>query len=142
MKEKLSDDRELSRTTISWECFLEFSLLSSKTLSKLIEMPDCMQLVRRFVEDFLGMGGEDYYRDELTSKLYRMIDADRATLSMVEELVWSWLSQNSFVRLGAVQRELLWTYQERSKTFYLLVVSTIFATYSTTPIDLAFELMI
>jgi hypothetical protein len=39
-----------------------------------------------------------------------MIDADSSTLSMVEELIWSWLSENGFVRLGALQRELLWTY--------------------------------
>jgi hypothetical protein len=69
-----------------------------------------MLLVRNFVEDFLEISEDDYFRDELTSKLYRMIDADSSTLSMVEELVWSWLTENGFVRLGALQRELLWTY--------------------------------
>ena len=76
-----------------------------------MDMPDCMQLCRTFVEEYLEISEDDYYRDGLTSKLYRMIDADSATMSMTEELIWSWLTQNGFVRMGAVQRELLWTYQ-------------------------------
>lgn len=74
-------------------------------------MPDCMQLVRNFIESYLEISDDDYYRDGLTAKLYRMIEADSATLSTIEELIWTWLTQNGFVRLGAVQRELLWTYQ-------------------------------
>lgn len=136
--EKLSDDRKLSKSPLRWANFIELFLLCSSKLKKLIDKPDCMQLVRAFVESFLDMSEDDYYRDELTEKLYRMMEGDSTALSMMEEVIWSWLAQNGFVRLGAIQKERLWSYPERSKMFYLLITSAIFGTFSTTPLDLAY----
>jgi hypothetical protein len=87
------------------------------------------------------MKGEEYYRDELTSKLFRMMEGDSSTLQLMEEVLWSWLVHNGFVKRGIILKELFWTYSERSKIFYLLMVSMIFATYETTPLDLAYELL-
>jgi len=58
---------------MTWREFIEFSILSSNNLQKLIQIPDCLQLVRTFAEGYLNMKNEDYFREQLTSKLYNMI---------------------------------------------------------------------
>lgn len=50
------------------------------------------------------------------------------------------MDSNGFVQLGIVQK-LLWTYEERSKIFYLLIVSMILVTFTTSPLDPAYDLL-
>jgi hypothetical protein len=57
-------------------------------------------------------------------------------------VLWSWLAQNDFLRHGAIQRELLWRWESRSRLFYLLMVAMIMGTFKTTPMDLAYEMLV
>lgn len=74
--------------------------------------------------------------------MFRMLEGGREEVSLMEEVVWSWLEQSGFVLQEAVERELLWTFPARSKTFYLLVVSLVLATFQTTPLDLAHQMLL
>jgi len=77
----------------------------------------------------LGMKEEDYFREELVSKVYRSIEGDKEGLGMMEDVIWNWLESNGFVKHDAIQRELLWNYPARSKTFYLLIASMALGTF-------------
>lgn len=59
----------------------------------------------------------------------------------MEDVIWSWLDSNGFIKHEAIQREVLWGYPTRSKTFYLLITSMALGTFDTTPLDLAHELL-
>lgn len=56
----------------------------------------------------------------------------------MEDVIWSWLEEHGFVRHEAIQRETLWSYPARSKTFYMLITSMAMGTFKTTPLDLAY----
>ena len=47
---------------------------------------------------------DDYFRDDLTAKLYLIVEGDDENILLVEEVIWNWLSENNFVKMGSVQR--------------------------------------
>jgi hypothetical protein len=62
-------------------------------------------------------------------------------VQLVEDVIWDWLVEHGFVEHDAVQRQLLWTFPVRSKTFYLLIASIALGTFKTTPLDMAHQLL-
>ena len=140
MKQELPEDH--GGHTIQWQHFLELWILTSPNLRLLAEKVDCNQVIRNFVEAFLEIKEDDYFRDEFVSRLYRCLEGDKEQMGVIEDIIWSWLDENGFIEHEAIQRELLWTFPERSKTFYLLLVSIAVGTFKTTPLDMAYELLI
>ena len=49
--------------TIEWRHFAELQIVSSKYLRILVGQADSYQIARTFVEAFLGIRHEDYFRD-------------------------------------------------------------------------------
>lgn len=48
--------------TMEWQHFTELFLICSKDIGSLLEQADRLQVVRDFVEGYLEMGDESYYR--------------------------------------------------------------------------------
>jgi hypothetical protein len=83
-EDKLSDDRRASRQKMTWREFIEFAVLCHPNLEKMVHLPDCHQIVRNFVENYLSMKEEDYFREELTAKLFSTYEGDSESLSLME----------------------------------------------------------
>jgi hypothetical protein len=64
-------------STISWRYFLELWVLTSPKIEKLVDKEDCYQLLRNFVEEYLEMKEEDYFRDQLRTKIFGMLEGDK-----------------------------------------------------------------
>lgn len=47
---------------------------------------------------------DDYFRDELTAKLCSIVEGDDENILLVEEVLWNWLTENNFVKMGSIQR--------------------------------------
>jgi len=69
-----------------------------------MDREDCYQLLRNFVEEYLDMKDEDYFRSQLSSKIFGMVEGDKEGVQIIEEVVWSWLEENGFVEKGAIQK--------------------------------------
>ena len=63
---------------IKWNHFVEFSILTSKDIEKLIANQDCSKLLRHFVEDFMEMKQDDYFKDELSARLRVLVEGENA----------------------------------------------------------------
>ena len=89
MKQELPEDH--GGHTIQWQHFLELWILTSPHLRSLAEKNDCNQVIRNFVEAFLEIKEDDYFRDEFVSRLYRCLEGDKEQMEIIEDIIWSWL---------------------------------------------------
>ena len=78
----------------------------------------------------------------MAAKIKECVEGESEQIGSIEEVIWSWLEQNGFIEHEAIQRQLLWTFPERSKTFYLLVASIALGTFKITPLDMAHQLLL
>lgn len=49
-----------------------------------MDREDCYQLLRNFVEEYLDMKDEDYFRSQLSSKIFGMVEGDKEGVQIIE----------------------------------------------------------
>ena len=74
--------------------------------------------------------------------LESILDYRNNNISVILEVIWSWLDKNHLVEENVVRKTTLETWYEKNKLVYMLIISMIFGTNDVTPLEMAYEILV